>query len=433
MTNPSEDLPEPIDETTPAPAAGDRASAGQQRHTLLPALEVDMFLQEAQTHLAMRRAQRNNAFSRIKWTHRDGGLHEAIAFYRNRRSPDLLIIESHDSRSSIVRAMVALARECRPETRVLFIGGGAENDVALFRELIKLGVSDFLVSPAEPAQLINAIKGIFADESNLKLGRVTAFIGAGGGTGSSSIAQNVAVAMSQLMATEVILADLDPQFGTVALNFDVWDAYTLTDVLRRRSPIDEQLVERILKKVDDRLGLILVEPSVDNLPNLPVAAVNAILDLANSTARHVVLDMSHVWGLRMKKTVCRADNVVVTAMPTLAGLQHAIGLFEVLRRIRATDPDPILVLNKVGLPRRVEVPASEFREALGVEQVVEFPFDARRFSRSQGVGTSLIQQDPSGPIARRLIQLANLINGDLDMGDPRTRWQRLGALLRRWW
>lgn len=403
------------------------------RKVFLPALEVHMFLQSLESHVAVRRAQRNNAFSRLQWTHREGGVAEAVETYRTQRSPDLLIIESHQPHATVIRELTELAQHCRSETRVLFIGGGSENDVELYRELIKLGVNDFLAPPVEPARLITAILDIFKDISSLKLGRVTAFIGAGGGTGSSSIAQNVAVAMSHLMETNVILADLDPQFGTVGLNFDIWDAYTLTDVLRRRSPIDEQLIERILKKVNDRLGLILVEPGVDSLPNLPVAAINSILNLANTTARHVVLDMSHVWGLRVKKTVSKADHVVVTATPTLAGLQHAIGLFEVLRRVRATEPDPILVLNMVGMPRREEISAEGFREALGISTVIEVPFASRRFSRSQGGGENMVHQDPDGPIARRMLQIARQINDELDHGDPRTTVQRLRDTLRRWW
>jgi len=403
------------------------------RPLLLPALEVHMFLDTLESHTAMRRAQRNPAFSRLKWTHRDGGLSGAIQFYKTATSPDLLIIESHRPRAEVVAGLKELAQECRTETRVLFIGGGAEHDVELFREAIKLGVNDFLVPPFEPTRLITAIKDIFKDVSGLKLGRTTAFIGAGGGTGSSTIAQNVSVAMARLMKTEVVLADLDPQFGTVALNFDIWDAYTLTDVLRRRGPVDEQLIERILKRVDTHLSLLLLEPGVDNLPNLPVAAINSIINLANTSARHIVLDMSHIWGMRVKRTISQADQVVVTAMPTLAGLQHAIGLFEVLRRVRPTEADPILVLNATGMAKRQEVSLEGFRDGLGVAEVVEIPFAPRPFSRAQGSGTSLIHEDPDGLIARRILQVARQINGDLDHGDPRSGLHRLRDTLRRWW
>lgn len=406
---------------------------GPTRRPLLPALQVEAFVEYPQTRLAVRRAQRNGAFTRMQWRFREGGLAGAISAYKEERSPDLLIIESDEEGRRVVALLEELARECREDTKVLFIGGGAEHEVELFRKVLKLGVSDFLPAPVDAAKIIGAITDTYDDVSDIKLGRITAFIGAGGGTGSSSIAQNAAMAMARLMGTDVLLADLDPQFGTVALNFNAEDAYTLSDVLRRRSPIDELLIERILKPTEERLKLLLVDPTIDSLPNLPVQAINAILDLAQSTPRHVILDMTHVWGLRTKKTLCRADEIVVTTMPTLAGLRNVRNIVEVLRRIRPTDHDPLVVLNKTGLPRRVEVSTAEFREALGLEAVFEIPYDSKLFSIAQTEGTGIIHVNETARVSKHLIDLARHINRDLDNGDPRPSSERLFSRLRKWW
>lgn len=403
------------------------------RRPIPPALQVEVFVEYPQTRLAIRRAQRNSAFSRMRWRFREGGLAGAINDYKAERSPDLLIIESDEEGRRVIGLLEELARECREETKVLFIGGGAEHEVELFRKVLKLGVSDFLPAPVDTAKIIGSIIDTYNDESDVKLGRVTAFIGAGGGTGSSSIAQNAAMAMSRLMGTEVLLADLDPQFGTVALNFNAEDAYTITDVLRRRSPIDELLIERILKPAEERLKLLLVDPTIDSLPTLPVQAINAILDLAQSTPRHVILDMTHVWGLRTKKTLCRADEIVVTTMPTLAGLRNVRNIVEVLRRIRPTDRDPVVVLNKTGLPRRVEVSSTEFREVLELQTVFEVPYDSKLFSIAQTEGTGVIHVNETSRASKHLIDLARHLNRDLDNGDPRPTSERFFSRLRKWW
>lgn len=415
------------------PAVTEGEAREAQRPLLLPGVTVEVFAEYPQTLRILRRAQRNRAFTRMTWRFREGGVKGAIDAFRERASPDLLILESDEESDYLLPMLEELSAQCGENTRVLMIGVGDENEVALFRSLLKLGVSDYLPAPIESPQVVGTILDIYRDSAEVKLGRVTAFLGAGGGTGSSTIAQNAAVAMSRLMDTDVLLADLDPQFGTVGLNFDAEDSYAITDVLRRGNPVDETLIERITRRIDPKLGLLTVEPSVDNRPEMPTRAISAILDLANTMPRHVVLDMTHVWSLRTKNTLCRADQIVMTTMPTLAGLRNARNLMRVLRRIRATDEPPILVLNKTGLPKRLEVPLREFREALGLETIFKVPYNARLFSRAQARGDSAIEQDEASKVSREIISLARMINGDLDNGDPRTVAQRVAARLRKWW
>ena len=411
----------------------DTGPAPQAQPLLLPGLSVEVFAETSGTNQVVRRAQRNRAFTRMDWRFRPGGLPGALEEFGNRPSPDLLIIETDAPRDILLSQLEALSQDCADHTRVLVIGAGDDNEVGLFRSLLKLGVSDYLAAPVTGPQIIGAITDLYRESADVKLGKVTAFLGAGGGTGSSTIAQNVAVAMSRLMGTDVLLADLDPQFGTVGLNFDVEDSYAITDVLRRGSPVDEVLIERITCKVSPTLGLLTVEPSVDNRPEMPIQAVIAILELADHMPRHVVLDMTHVWSLRTKKTLCRADNIVLTTMPTLGGLRNARNLVDVLRRIRATDDPPVLVLNKTGLPKRLEISTAEFKDALGLETVFEVPYDARLFSKAQAKGATAIEEDEPCRTSRQIIELARRLNGTLDTGDPRSLTQRVAARLHRWW
>lgn len=400
---------------------------------LLPALQVEVLARLPETLRHLREAQRHAAFGRMRWKYRPMTLRDAVGFYAAERSPDLLIIEHCEDKDDLPSLLTALARECREGTRVMLISDLGATDVPLLRQVFKLGVSDCLRSPMGAEQVAAAIHELARDFTTTRLGRVTAFIGAGGGTGSSTIAQNVAAAMSLLDGTEVVLADLDTQYGTVGLSHDVGDAYTITDVVRRRSPIDDVLMERILTRVDDRLSLLLVEPGVENAASLPIPAINAILDLANLTPRHVLLDMPHGWGLRSRNTIVHADHLVVTALPTLVGLRNARMLFDGLRRVRAGAPDPRLVLNKTRAKGQVEVPEAEFRTLLGLDHLCVIPFDPKLFGEAQIAGQSVIYKDERHRISRTLIDLARRLNGGLEQGDPRGPLQKLSATLRKWW
>ena len=99
---------------------------------------------------------------------------------------------------------------CDPTSKVVVIGH--YNDVWLYRELIRSGISEYVVAPMSMADIVSVMSSIFVDPEAEPIGRSIAFIGAKGGVGSSTIAHNVAWAMSSLFKSEVVVADLDLGF-----------------------------------------------------------------------------------------------------------------------------------------------------------------------------------------------------------------------------
>ena len=126
---------------------------------------------------------------------------------RSAPTPNLIILESRREPRELLESLGQLAEYCDPSTKVVVIGH--YNDVWLYRELIRSGISEYVVAPISMADIVSVIAGIFVDPEAEPIGRSIAFIGAKGGVGSSTIAHNVAWAMSTLFKSEVIVADLD--------------------------------------------------------------------------------------------------------------------------------------------------------------------------------------------------------------------------------
>ena len=68
--------------------------------------------------------------------------------------------------------------------------------------------------------MINTIAGLYADPSAPFTGRSVAVVGAKGGVGSSTLAHNLAHALSERMQANTVLVDLDLPFGTAGLDFN---------------------------------------------------------------------------------------------------------------------------------------------------------------------------------------------------------------------
>ena len=122
---------------------------------------------------------------------------------------------------------------CDPGTKVVAIGH--INDVLLYRELLRRGVSEYVVAPVKVMQIIESISASIPTRRPGPVGQVIAFVGAKGGSGSSTVCHNTAFAMAAALKSDVVIADLDLPFGTAGLDFNQDPLQGIADALRAPS------------------------------------------------------------------------------------------------------------------------------------------------------------------------------------------------------
>src|SRR5690606_22485807 len=71
-----------------------------------------------------------------------GGLEAAIAHYRSAPTPSLIIVETRLGAANLLASLQPLADVCDPTTKVVVVGH--QNDVSLYRDLIRAGVSEYM-------------------------------------------------------------------------------------------------------------------------------------------------------------------------------------------------------------------------------------------------------------------------------------------------
>ena len=96
------------------------------------------------------------------------------------------------------------------------------------------------------------------------------------------------------------------------------------------------------------------------------------------------------------------DDVVVVAEPDLASLRNAKNIVDLIRAARPNDAPPRVVLNKVGVPGRPEIPVKDFGEALGLEPSAVHPFDAKLFGQAANNGQMIAELAPKSKTAEGL-------------------------------
>lgn len=384
-----------------------QAQGTSSQVALVPRINIQVFCDSQQTADMAQLAAADRRMQRAHASVQLGGIMAAFHAFQVQPSPNLLIVESRGPRDTILSELALLAEVCQQDTKVVVIGH--VNDVLLYRELTRQGISEYLVAPLQPMQFIEAIAALYQGPKASPVGRVTAFIGAKGGVGSSSIAQNAGWDIARNHGVETVIADLDLAFGTAGLNFNQDIAPGITEVLGQPDRVDATLIERMYTKAGDKLSLLAGPGGFDRDFQIEPAAVDAVLAAIRASVPCVILDLPSLWAPWVKFALLHSDQVVITATPELASLRNARSLVELLKAARPNDPPPRVILNKVGIPKRPEISSADFSKAIGTAVSGSIPYDAQSFGVAQGNGQTLFEVAPKSKAAAALSELVQLL------------------------
>ncbi len=375
----------------------------------LPRISIHAFCESEAIQRLMERCGQDRRMAKVSLRITGGSIAAAANMFASVSTPNLIILETATEPRSLLAELAPLAEVCDPTTKVVIIG--RHNDIALYRELIRNGISEYMVAPVAMADLLTAVTAIFVDPEAEPVGRNLAFIGAKGGCGSSVIAHNCAWGISNLFSTETILADLDLPYGTANINFDQDPPQGIAEAVSAPDRLDEVFLDRLLTKCSEHLSLLAAPSMLDRAYDFEAGAFQPILEILQRSAPVSVLDVPHGWSDWTRSVLGEADEVVITAAPDLASLRNTKNLLDALKKLRPNDRAPHLVLNQVGMPKRPEIAPNEFCESLEVEAAAIIPFDAVLFGNAANSGRMIAEIDRKSPAAETFSQLAHLLTG----------------------
>jgi pilus assembly protein CpaE len=347
-----------------------------------------------------------------------GGIAAAIEAYRSAPTPNVIMLESDGHGENILNGLDALAESCDAGTRVVVIG--RHNDVTLYRELVRRGISDYMIAPISTIDVVRAISGLFSAPDAKPVGRIIAVVGAKGGVGASTIAHNIAWAMARNLSLDSVVTDLDLAFGTAGLDYNQDPPQGIADAVFSPDRIDTAFVDRLLSKCTDHLSLLAAPATLERVYDFGAEAFDAILDSLRSTMPCIVLDVPHLWSGWTQRTLVTADEILIVAAPDLANLRNAKNLFDLLRTARVNDHRPFYCLNQVGVPKRPEIKPVDFAKALEDQPIAVIPFDPQVFGTAANNGQMIAEISSGHRIADMFRQLATVLTGRTEVKKSRS-------------
>jgi pilus assembly protein CpaE len=393
----------------PSPAADEHIAPA-------PRVSIQAFCETVETASAVQAAGEDRRMDKTHLKIQMGGMAAAIEAYRTAPTPNVILLEA-EPRTDILGGLDQLATVCDAGTRVIVLG--KVNDVTLYRELVRRGVSDYVIAPVATIDVVRSICGLFSAPEAKAVGRIIAVVGAKGGVGASTIAHNVAWAIARDLALDSVVADLDLAFGTAGLDYNQDPPQGIADAVFSPDRVDTAFIDRLLSKCTDHLSLLAAPATLERVYDFGTEAFDSIFDTLRSTMPCIVLDVPHQWTGWTKRALIGADDILIVASPDLANLRNTKNMYDLIKAARPNDRPPLYCLNQVGVPKRPEISAAEFAKAIETPPIATIPFEPQIFGAAANNGQMIAEVSANHRTTEIFLQIAQRLTGRGETKKPR--------------
>jgi pilus assembly protein CpaE len=382
-----------------------------------PRVSVQAFCETTATAEAVQSAGLDRRLAKAHLTIKMGGVEAAIETYHSVPTPNVIILETEGS-NDILAGLDQLATVCDAGTRVVVIGN--EDDVAPYRELVRRGVSDYVVGPVQTLDVVRSICGLFSASEAVAMGRIVAVVGAKGGVGASTVAHNVAWAIAHDLALDSVVIDLDLAFGTASLDYNKDPLQGIANAVFSPERPDTAFIERLLAKCNDHLSLLAAPVALDRVYDFGADAFDAVFDTLRMTTPCIILDIPHQWSGWTRRALVGADDILIVAEPDLANLRNAKNMLSLLKAARPNDRPPLYCLSQVGMSKRPEITLREFAKAIESQPIASIPCDPRIFGTAANNGQMIAEISANHRISKMFVRIAQQLTGRGETKKPRS-------------
>jgi pilus assembly protein CpaE len=308
--------------------------------------------------------------------------------------------------------MTGLERILRGEARPAVIVTSASASVDAMRQLIRLGVADYLPQPISHDDVLAVIRAVRA---RARPGaahaqhdcQVFSFVRRSGGMGATSLAIQAAFELARARRGQpkrrVCLIDLDFQGGAAWLHLDADPLLDISEIVRSPHRLDAELLAAMTTRHAAGFDVIAAPNGSMNLDSVPTEVVGHLMALACERYDCIVVDLPLTWTRWCGEILAGSNRVFLVMQLTVVAVKQAHLFLEQLKESSAATAPLSVVINRYRRSWwRPGLKVKEVERALGRKADCFIPSDYRLFSEAANHGVP-IGKFHAGSRAERLI------------------------------
>jgi pilus assembly protein CpaE len=305
-----------------------------------------------------------------------------------------------------VTAMVDYAVKHRPDRPVVVLTEASPN--GFLRQAFEAGADDVITLPQSAEQVAFTLQKVIARKKGLAVpGKATApvvaVLGPKGGTGKTLIATNLAVALAQRDAN-VVLVDLDLQFGDIGLALGLSPERTMYDLMKAGPPFDHEKLDRHLIKHSSGVKVLIAPTRPDQASAVSIDHLRDIYASLRTMCDVVIVDTPPGFTPEVIATIDVSSEICMVGMLDSLSLKNTKLGLETLDLMGYNTDHITLVLNRAD--SRVGITPDDVSTIVGRGPDVSIPSD-REIPRSVNEGTPIVAARPQSGAAKAFRALAD--------------------------
>jgi pilus assembly protein CpaE len=350
--------------------------------------------------------------------------------------PDVVLMDINMPDMDGIAATEAI-RQRSPQAQVVILS--VQGDQNYMRRAMLAGARDFLTKPPMGDDLISAVRrsgelsraergkgkpGVTgASGASLRptaatglpigivQGQVVTIYSPKGGTGCTTLAVNLAIALHN-ENTRVVLLDANLQFGDVAMFFNEQGKNTILDIAPRVDELEAEAVEEIMIKHEASGVHILAAPQrPEHAEKITVEQFTKVLDFLRRLYSYVIVDTSSHLTDIVLAAIDHSDAIVLITTQDIPAIKNARLFMELLQTMGIDRSRLVFVMNK--FDKRIGITPDRVGENLREKVSAVIPLDERIVIPAVNHGVPFMLEHRAQPVSRGVFAMAEALRSKL--------------------
>jgi pilus assembly protein CpaE len=289
----------------------------------------------------------------------------------------------------------------------------------LMKRVLRAGADELLFLPLDPGDATRALFKISEsrrrEEVHVGGGTIVSLVSLIGGTGVTSLAANLGLALRYAFDKRVAVVDLDLQTGGLSVYLNLEPERTIMALVEGTRKLDSIQLESALSKHASGIYLLAAPKRIEDSELVTDAIVGATLDLMRQLFDFVIVDCGTHIDSNTVAAWERSSHLFYVLDQSIGAARCAWRFVDLVGRLGLNGIDPNFILSRF-VPTH-PITEDQLSHTLAASIHTRIPRDEKVLERVQLSAQDLWQVAPNSPLAKSVEDLARRLEVGAEVAD----------------
>ncbi len=254
------------------------------------------------------------------------------------------------------------------------VGSGHADSSELLLQAMQAGIQEFLPKPLDPERAAGLVQRLrrkagkaVVQEKGSELGTLYTVFSPKGGTGATTFAVNLAVAIHQLSRKRTLIVDLDLELGETALLLGMEPRFSSVDLVRNYHRVDEGLLASYIERDESGVELLSAPYHPADFHSVDGDRIGRILGFLKEHYDYIIADAPKTLNPVTMNAFEASEQILLLCTADLQSLRNMTRSLPLLKGLAGNRPEgwiqPIVNRYNPALP----ISVGEVERTLGMK------------------------------------------------------------------